>query len=507
MKANENSHTAIIELFNNCDLAYSFKKKRLRYLRSASVSREILNLRDNFNTIWQRKGDLYYLKDSNLSSQGREIIQGLLGDDDSAMAILKINKGFAALDREQTAEFFQIHVSSGGAQKNLIAILFDGEDSLVNLACKQIPYFEQYMPTMKKISKMDPATLIFSQYDLDNILHFLSRFDAIQQNLATDVLRYKEFGRDFFRLYRESAKIDVVGYGEISTVMQLNKKKHVGPDIVENESKWIWKKMPPFPDRDEVDRYLRLYEEYRNILTEGIGIGVPLQTTRFFKHDDFYQVYAGQERVKSESICNVMIKKLDEHSANSMLRIILKKLCDVYMFNKKNGAMTIGIDAQLSNWALDLKNWTKPEAAGDEVIVYIDTSSPMIRINGIEQLNPEIFIKSAASFLRPVIRRFFLQQVLDRYYDMRSVAIDIIANLHKEKRADLINSFIETTNEYYAQKNIDAEEITRKEIDSYYSNDAFIWKFYQASRKIDRFLTEKIARKRYMFRIPEKIER
>ncbi|HQF06862.1 MAG TPA: DUF6206 family protein [Spirochaetota bacterium] len=507
MKANESSHAPIIELFNNCDLAYSFKNKRLRYLRSASVHREMLNLRDNFNTIWQRKGDLYHLKDADLSVQGRDILQGLFGDADSAQAILKINKGFADLDRRQITDFFRMHISSRGAQKNLTAILFEGDDSLVNLARKQIPYFEQYMPTMKKFSEIDVATLSLSQRDLDNILHFLSRFDIIQQNLSIDVLRYKEFGRDFFRLYRESATIDVVGYGEISTVMQLNKKRHVRPDIVGSESKWIWKKMPPFPGRDDVDRYLKLYDDYRNILTEGIGIAVPMQIARFFRHDDYYQVYAGQERVKAESIGNVIIKILDESNAIRLLQMILKKLCDVHMFNLKSETMKIGIDAQLSNWALVMKNRTKAEVGGDEEILYIDTSSPMMRINGTEQLNPEIFIKSAASFLRPVIRRFFLQQVLDRYYDMRAVAIDVIANLHKEKRADLINSFIETTNEYFAGKNINAAEITRKEIDAYYSNDAFIWKFYQASRKIDRFLTEKIARKRYMFRIPEKIER
>lgn len=507
MKADTGSHRSIIELFNNCDLAYSFKKKRLRYLRSASTSNEVRYLRDNFNTIWDRTGDLLYLKDPALSPRGREIIRGLLGDADSARVILNCNRGFAGLDRELITDFFRLHVSSRGAQKNLVSILFEGEDSLVNLARRQIPYFEQYMPTMEKFSGGDLAALPLSPGDLENMVHFLSRLDIIQQNLYIDVCRYKEFERDFFRLYRENIKVDVVGYGEISTVMQLNKNRHIRPDIVENESKWIWKKMPPFPTMDEVKRYMKLYDEYRRILTESISIMVPLQITRYFRHDDFYQVYAGQERVKSESICNILIKELDEANANRLLRIILRKLSDVYAFNTRSGAISIGIDAQLSNWALEVKNLTVPAVNGDEEIIYIDTSSPMIRLNGTEQINPEIFIKSAASFLRPVIRRFFLKQVLDRYYDMRSVAIDILANLHKEKRADLINSFIKTTNEFFAVEKIDADEISRKEIDAYYSNDAFIWKFYQASRKLDRFLTEKIARKRYMFRIPEKIER
>ncbi len=507
MKADQLGYSDIIDLLKNIDLAYAFKKKRLRYLRSASVNREILYLRNYFNTIWGKRGDMYYLKDPSLSNNGREIIHGLLGESDNAQAILKINQALIAPGREKFNDFFKLHIASKGAQKNLISILFDGDESLINLASNQIIYFKQYLPTMEKFDGMDESETLFSQCDLDNILHFISKYDVIEQNLSRDILRYKEFERDFLRLYREDVKVDVVGYGEISTVMRLNKNKNINADIVASESVWIWKKMPPLPSKEEVDQFMRLYDEYRKILTADIGITVPIQTARFFRHDTYYQVYAGQERVNAESIGNALIKKLDEPNANRLLLMILKRLYDFFVFNKTNSVMEIGFDAQLSNWALDSKNGTLSAVTGAEEIIYIDTSSPMIRIHGMEQLNPEIFIKSAASFLRPIIRRFFLQQVLDRYYNVRLVTIDLIANLYKEKREDLIDSFIKTTNDFFNKSEIGVVSITRKEIDAYYSNDAFIWKFYQASRKIDRFITEKILRKKYMFRIPEKIER
>jgi hypothetical protein len=507
MNADDSGYANFIDVVNNSDLAYAFKKKRLRYLRSASVSKEVLWLRDTFNSIWEQRGDLYYLKDPALSDKGREIIQGLFGDSEKAMAILKIDMVLVSLDRIRINEFLQLHIASKNAQKNLSSILFDGEDSLISLVSRQIPYLEQYIPTMEKFNGRHVSDIALSQRDLDNILHFLSQFDSIEKNLSRDILRYKEFERDFLRLYRDDVKVDVVGYGEISTVMRLNKNKQIRVDIVSTESMWIWKKMPPFPTKDEVDRFLKLYEEYRRILTEDIDIMVPEQTARFFRHDTFYQVYAGQKCVGAETICNVLIKKLDEPNANRLLSMILKRICAVYDFNTINSAMKIGIDAQLSNWALDSKHGSPSAVTGNERIIYIDTSTPMIRIQGIEKINPEIFIKSAASFLRPIIRRFFLQQVLDRYYDVRSVAIDIIANLYKEKREDLINSFISTTNDCFHRSGIGVEDITRKEIDAYYSDDAFIWKFYLSSRKIDRFITEKILRKKYMYRIPENIER
>lgn len=497
----------IIDLLKNIDLAYSFKKKRLRYIQSAAVSKEIVYLRDNFYNIWIKKDDQFYLKDPALSKKSIEIVKGLFGDSDKADSILSINLAMVALDRERINEFLSHHIASKTAQKNLSAILFDGEDSLLSLVRRQIPYFERYIPTMKKFNTDDLSSVSCSQNDLDNMLHFISRFNTIEENLSKDIHRYKDFERDFVRLYHEDTKISVIGYGEISTVMRLDKKDHLRVDIVTNESKWIWKKMPPFPTKDEVDRFLQLYDEYRRILTGVIGIAVPEQTARYFKHEAYYLVYAGQVRINEEMICSILIKKLDEKNANILLTLLLEKVRDVYFFNKSKSEMTIGIDAQLSNWVLNPKREIKNRVAVDDNLIYIDTSSPMIRIGGDEQINPEIFIKSAASFLRPIIRKLFLQEVLDRYYDVRSVIIDIIANLHKEKRADLIDSFIDTANNFFKKSKIDIRDINRKEIDAYYSNDAFIWKFYQASRKIDRFITEKIFRKKYMFRIPEKIER
>lgn len=278
-------------------------------------------------------------------------------------------------------------------------------------------------------------------------------------------------------------------------------------DIIKDESRWIWKKMPPFPDIEGVEIFERLYTEYRSILTEKIGIEIPQQIVRHFRHDKYFTVYAGQEKVKSESICNVLIKNYDEQNAGKIMKMILKVLNQVYSFNRADSRILIGIDAQLSNWALVSDHKSNGTVHDDDRILYVDTSSPMIRIDGIEQINTEIFIKSAASFLRPIIRIFFLKEVVDRYYDIRSVIIDIIANLHKEKREDLIDSFIDITNSYCISHHLDIAPLNRKEIDAYYSSDAFIWKFYQSARKIDRFITENILRKKYVFRIPGAIER
>jgi hypothetical protein len=140
---------------------------------------------------------------------------------------------------------------------------------------------------------------------------------------------------------------------------------------------------------------------------------------------------------------------------------------------------------------------------------YIDTSTPLFRIDGVEQINPEIFLKNTPSFMRALIRRFFLQDVLDRYYDFRRVTIDVIANLYKEGRADLVAPAVALVNGLLAGDlaAFDLAPLTLQEIESYYREDAFIWRFFQTARRLDRFVTEKILRRRYPFRLPGKIAR
>lgn len=76
-----------------------------------------------------------------------------------------------------------------------------------------------------------------------------------------------------------------------------------------------------------------------------------------------------------------------------------------------------------------------------------------------------------------------------------------------KKGADLIDIFIQRANDFMREKGISDKPVTRTEIDKYYKKDAFIWRFFQFSRRVDKFIIEKIFRKKYYYRLPEKIER
>ncbi|HMB19973.1 MAG TPA: DUF6206 family protein, partial [Spirochaetota bacterium] len=175
--------------------------------------------------------------------------------------------------------------------------------------------------------------------------------------------------------------------------------------------------------------------------------------------------------------------------------------------NHENNNIKAGLDGQISNWVLKSSDGALNYVSKNDCLMYIDTSTPLYRVDNEEQLNAELFLKNTPSFLRVFIRIFFLQNVLDRYYDVRSVIIDCIANLYKEQREDLIIFFVPVANMFLERISGQFEPLTEKEIRKYYQEDAFIWKLFQFSRKVDRFITEKIFRKRYTYRLPGKVTR
>jgi hypothetical protein len=98
---------------------------------------------------------------------------------------------------------------------------------------------------------------------------------------------------------------------------------------------------------------------------------------------------------------------------------------------------------------------------------------------------------------------------VNRYYDFRRVAIDLVANFQKEQRGDLIPGVLEVVNGFLGNEAaaLDIQPIDQKEVESYYREDALIWTLYLSFRRIDRFLKTKILRRDYPYILPGKIKR
>ncbi len=497
-----------ISFLRRADGAFRLKLRRLRFFRLASVNSETRRLAEGFGGLFTRDGDLYRIRVAAPGHAASNILRNMLGKNEEVEEILLADQELLSLDRDAFRAFLGDVIKNEAAAKNLYRIFFGFGVSLANLAAQRVPYLERYLPTTLRADAADFHEARFSGEDIVNIRHLIDNLDLITDNLEADTRLYREFIRDFRRLYREKAGLSIIGYGEISTVMKVEKGRYLDENFELKKidsTKWIWKKMPPFTGLDEVREYDRVYREYREVLVHEVGIRVPAQMISYFPREGFVAVYAGQERADFSMIGNVLVKKLEEHEAGTLLLLVLWELLKVYQFNAAGGHILLGLDGQLSNWVLLPAE--KGKLSHNDSLLYIDTSSPLYRVDGKEQLDTEIFIRNAPSFLRFFIRKFFLKEVVDRYYDMRSVIVDLIANLHKEKRPDLIKGFIEIANDFMREKGMSDRPITSREIDKYYSGDAFIWKFFQFSRRVDRFIIEKILRKKYHYRLPETIER
>ena len=129
-------------------------------------------------------------------------------------------------------------------------------------------------------------------------------------------------------------------------------------------------------------------------------------------------------------------------------------------------------------------------------------------MNGEEQLDPELFLRSAPSFLVWLLRLLFLKDVMTRYYDFRQVAVDLVANFYKEQRPELIPGLVDTVNGFFAGNDRlrGLKPLTVAEVRAYYREDAWIWRLYLAFKKVDRGL-HRLMGKDYPYILPDKVER
>lgn len=295
-----------------------------------------------------------------------------------------------------------------------------------------------------------------------------------------------EHGLDPQALERSPMEAELVGYGEISAIFALA--------AIDG---WVFKRMPLFSTRGQAEAYLRNFDEYLDLLTRA-GVDLPRHDCFIIqKNDRLFVLYIGQERFPAGDLCHRRIHAQSTEETLDMLDRILHTLNGVQAFNRDNmPEREVALDGQLSNWV-----WLERE--GVPRLTYIDTSTPLFRRSGVETLDPDLLLKSAPGPLRAVIKWFFLDDVMNRYYRRREVCTDLVANLYKEQRPDLIPAFLERINRHLP----DSEVITRKSIDSYYREDRFIWQFFLAARRIDRWVKRKLLGRPYEFLLPGSIRR
>lgn len=332
--------------------------------------------------------------------------------------------------------------------------------------------------------------------------------------LAMDLDLLTKFERGLDPQHPERSRIPatILGYGEISTVLAIHAEGLQG---------LAFKRLPSFKNHAEITRYRAATEEYNRLLEEEIGLCLPAHGDACVESKSGRPVfYIVQQQLDGASICHHALHKLPTEAVLVLVRRILRELSRVWVFNRRQDRVRVAIDGQISNWALEgfspekmrfeQMTWLEQRALVEEApLLYLDTSTPLFRIEGVEQLDTELFLRSAPSFLVWVLRLLFLKDVVERYYDFHRVAVDLVANFYKEQRGDLIPRVVSVVNEFLAGEGgeLQVKPIGEKEVRDYYREDALIWSLYFSMRQIDRFLRRGVLRKEYPYILPEKIAR
>ena len=279
----------------------------------------------------------------------------------------------------------------------------------------------------------------------------------------------------------------IIGYGEMSAIFQIA-----------GNSEAAFKRLPLFSNRSSAEQYTQHHDEYCRLLT-GAGLNLPEHETVIIEPVNRpVAVYIAQKLIPSRRFGHRLIHKWDRDRIYLLLERIVAEISKIWRYNSSHHpAVRLALDGQLSNWA-----WFDDQPRLE--IYYIDTSTPLFCIDGIERLDPELFLKSAPAFLRWILRWLFVKDVISRYYDQRQVYTDLAANLYKEQRPDLIPAVVGIINR---QLGTDQKPLTVDGINKYYREDKLIWSLYLSFRRIDRWLTSQIFRRRYEYILPGKIRR
>ena len=272
----------------------------------------------------------------------------------------------------------------------------------------------------------------------------------------------------------DASAIEVLGYGEISCVLAWR----AGPEA------WAAKRLPLFDTEARVEAYEQAFDRYLEALSNaGLSV-VPTRVETTPAADGRIAAWCLQPMLDPDTLGPRWLHSADDNCA----RRLFDRLAEIIM-----AVVTprLGLDGQLSNWAVV-----------NDQIVYFDVTTPMLRDEeGRETLDTELFLASLPWALRGLVRRRFLDQILDTYYDPRETLIDLLGNLIKEGLADRLPLGLERINRHVTPA------IGEAEVRRYYRQDAQMYALIQRLRRLDRTWQRRVRRRPYPFLLPGRVER
>lgn len=392
----------------------------------------------------------------NLPAKEREeLLERLIAEDE----------WLACLSPESAARYLGREIRSEAAKRWLLSLVFEGEGAICELARREIGKLRAFE---------DPAGAGGARL-LSPLTRSLERF-------------LSEYER---RRGRSVAKW-FLGFGEVSTSLALKGNETL---LHEHEGRvWgrrVYKRMPVFPSRVDAERYRKIYFEYDRLLRREVGLSLPPTGVQILERGRAgVAVFVWQLQLPPQNIGPVVLRRLSVKQAIGLFDSVMDNLRLLFRANERLGreGVRIGLDGQITNWAVrdPQEGQERPD------LLFLDTNTPLIRKNGREVLDTEIFLHALSPMLRPVVRRFFLQKILDRYYDPRTIILDFLGNTIVQGRPDLVGPFVERLEE---RRTGDLEPygiapIGEAQVERYFREDVFTWRLVRTAKALQEAASE-----------------
>lgn len=278
------------------------------------------------------------------------------------------------------------------------------------------------------------------------------------------------------------SQLPLLGVGEVSCVLQL--------DCADGRS-LACKRLPVFRDEEHLKTYSITIDDYIEALKQRDVRVAPSVTRGLPRPDGRLTGYLVQPMLPAGSLVTDRLRALNENDIDHAVAIFAR------VAKRVVGGIgpPVGIDSQLSNWAL----------LGDDTtgeVVYLDVTTPFLRDEyDNERVDAGLFLAAMPWLLRGFVRRFLLRSVISTWYAPRTALIDCLGNLIKERLEWLLPAFCE-----YTADCVDPP-ISEQEVRRYYRSDARLWATMLLLRRLDRWWNRKVRRRQYPFLLPHGIER
>jgi hypothetical protein len=272
----------------------------------------------------------------------------------------------------------------------------------------------------------------------------------------------------------DDSALGVVGYGEITTVVEWTA---VGGPVA-------CKRLPGLSDAAAFEAYKDGVERYIAQLAT-TGVEVPETVVQHVTAaDGTVTAYCVQAVLPPSSLVPCVMHERGQDEAVGIFGQIVARA-------EATVTDRVGLDAQLSNWA-----WH------EDRLRYFDISTPFLRDeHGREAFDVELHIASVPWALRGLVRAFFLDTILDKFYTVRGGLMDLLGNMIKERLHELLPAFVEVANR------VVSPPFKVAEIEKYYRGDARLWALLQALRRADRWWQNNVRHRPYPFLLPKDLPR